>query len=101
MKATGFLGSRLSTIVCGSLNSRSESLSAKAPQVLISGQAGALDRPEESEAGLKLEDQSDAEDSALLPTQDQGPQLKVAEKILPIRKLTDSHDTDFKSLWKR
>ena len=42
MKATGFLGSHLSTIVCGSLNSRSESLSAKAPQVLISGQAGAL-----------------------------------------------------------
>lgn len=54
-----------------------------------------------SEAGLRLEDQSDPEDSVLLPTQDQGPQLKVAEKFPPIRKLTDSHDADFKSLWKR
>ena len=53
----------------------------------LSGQAGTLDRPEESEAGLKLEDQSDLEDSALLPSQDQGPQLKVQRKFSPSENL--------------
>ena len=55
--------------------------------VHLSGQAGTLDRPEESEAGLKLEDQSDLEDSALLPSQDQGPQLKVQRNFSPSENL--------------
>ena len=29
------------------------------------------------------------------------PSAQSTEKLLPIRKLTDGHDTDFKSLWKR
>lgn len=48
---------------------------------------GTLDQLKESEAGVKLEDQSDPEASVILPAQGQGSQLKVTEKILCIRKL--------------